>query len=183
MIDIKMKIQGLLFARGGSVKVSKLAEILEIKVNEVKECLEDLMNEMNVEGSGIHIIDNDGEVEMVTNPEISDLIIEEEKREVQSELTKPQLETLTVIAYKGPISRAELEHIRGVNCQVVLRNLGMRGLIDDYFDDNILQTRYNVSGEFLKMLGLHRLEDLPRYEEFNSDEHLNNLLDDLVMGD
>lgn len=178
-----MKIQGLLFANGGSIKVAKLADIFGVKVDEIKDNIMQLMNEMNIDDSGIHLIENNGEVEMVTNPALSDLIVEEEKREVQSELTKPQLETLTVIAYKGPISRAELEYIRGVNCQVVLRNLGMRGLIDDYFDDNILQTRYNVNVNFLKILGLHKVEDLPRYEEFSSDEHLKNLLDDLMKGE
>lgn len=180
MNDDLVKLEVFLFANGGSVKMSKLANVLNLKIDAVKDLVKMLMEKKNTEDSGIYVILNNNEVELVTNPEYADFVMDETKREVQSELTAPQLETLTVIAYRGPVSRAELEHIRGVNCQVILRNLNIRGLIVEKFDEDILQNRYTISGDFLKMLGLQKISDLPRYDEFNGNEHISNLLSELV---
>jgi segregation and condensation protein B len=180
MIEIVAKIEALLFVNGGAMKMSRLAKSLDIKALEIKGALDMLAERLNVPESGIHLVRHEDSVELVTNPDLANFIAEQAKLEVQSELTRPQLETLTVIAYKGPISRAELEYIRGVNCQMILRNLAMRGLVEEKFDENILQNRYFVSNEFLKMLGLHNIEDLPRYEEFNKNEHIERLLSELL---
>ena len=98
------------------------------------------------------------------------------KSEISDELTKPALETLTIIAYRGPISKAELEIIRGVNCSLILRNLLMRGLIEAGEDRKKMVVLYNITFEFLKYLGLNQLSDLPDFEKLNRNNNLDKLL-------
>src|SRR3989344_5983048 len=86
------------------------------------------------------------------------------KDETTGELTRPSLETLTIIAYRGPVTRSDLERIRGVNCSIILRNLMVRGLVEAREDKRQLTTYYTVSFEFLRHLGLPRITELPEYE-------------------
>ena len=84
------------------------------------------------------------------------------------ELTRPQLETLTVIAYKSPITKSEIEQIRGINCTMILRNLLMRGLIIE--EEGTLESVYTVSLETLSLLGITKVEDLPDYQKLHDEE-------------
>ena len=86
------------------------------------------------------------------------------------------METLTVIAYRGPISKGELEIIRGVSCGLILRNLMIRGLIDEEVDSKIKQSKYRISMEFARHLGLPSVESLPEYERLHSHEVVQTLL-------
>jgi segregation and condensation protein B len=86
------------------------------------------------------------------------------------------LETLTIIAYRGPVTRAELEQIRGVNCSIILRNLAMRGLITTASDKQTMQVTYSITFDFLKFLGLQQQSELPDYEKLNSSQALEQLL-------
>jgi segregation and condensation protein B len=91
-------------------------------------------------------------------------------------LTQPSIETLTIIAYRGPISKAEIEKIRGVNCSLILRNLMIRGLVDFDIDKNNGQELYNVTVDFLQYLGLNTVEDLPDYMRLHQLESLVDFL-------
>jgi segregation and condensation protein B len=86
------------------------------------------------------------------------------------------LETLTIIAYRGPVSRAEIEQIRGVNCAIILRNLLMRGLVENQEDKKKMQTVYNITFDFLQFLGLKEQSELPDYAKLNSSESLEKIL-------
>ena len=97
------------------------------------------------------------------------------KEEMTGELTKPSLETLTVIAYRGPVSKPELELIRGVNCSLILRNLLIRGLIEE-ISDKQRGRRYQITMDFLKFLGVSSPSELPKYQELNAAEMLQQLL-------
>jgi segregation and condensation protein B len=89
--------------------------------------------------------------------------------EREGELGKASLETLTIIAYKGPISKKEIEYIRGVNCQYSLRSLLLRGLIERKTGKNDeRQAVYNITLETVKFLGLAKISDLPEYESINT---------------
>ena len=89
------------------------------------------------------------------------------RSELSEELSRSSRETVAVIAYKGPVSRPEIDYIRGVNSSYALRNLLLRGLIlREESPDTTRGYRYSVSGDFLKYLGVSKIEDLPGYEEF-----------------
>jgi segregation and condensation protein B len=97
------------------------------------------------------------------------------KDETTGELTRPQLETLTVIAYRGPVSKAELEQIRGVNCTMILRNLMMRGLINEQTENGVAQ--YAVAMEFMSFLGAASAAELPDYEMLRRDKRIEDILE------
>jgi len=98
------------------------------------------------------------------------------KSEQSGELTKPSLETLTIVAYRGPITKAELEQIRGVNCSLIIRNLLIRGLIVGDEEVGNGQIYYRVTVDFLKYLGLNFAAELPDYARLHSAENLESIL-------
>jgi segregation and condensation protein B len=103
------------------------------------------------------------------------------KEDVSGELTRPSLETLTIIAYRGPVTKPEIEQIRGVNCSLILRNLLMRGLVEEREEASRLQPMYTVSSDFLRHLGLSSLSELPSYGEFHGNERIDKMLADLSV--
>lgn len=100
-----------------------------------------------------------------THPELSSLIEEMQKEEVSRDLGKAGLETLSIILYKHPVSRREIDYIRGVNSSYILRNLLMRGLIEKTEGGAGERSySYKPTLELMRHLGLTRTEDLPNYE-------------------
>jgi len=88
------------------------------------------------------------------------------KSDFEEELSPASLETLAIVAYRGPIGRIAVENLRGVNCSFILQNLAIRGLIER--KNNPQDGRayiYSVSFDFLRHIGANRIEDLPSYEE------------------
>jgi segregation and condensation protein B len=183
MSELSAKIEAILFLSARPVSFKKLRSLLEVDDTEVKSAVEELKNMRNVDHSGIHVIVANNAVELGSNPAFSTLIGSLTKEEIESELTRPQLETLTIIAYRGPITKPEIEHIRGVNCTIILRNLLMRGLIIEKEDSVRLQPVYSLSSEMLRFLGIHDVAELPDYDEFHKNEKISNMLDALFTDD
>ena len=130
-MSLLSQIESILFVVSKSLSLKEIARAVQQKEAEVKLAVEELKAKYNHEASGIRILFVEDKVQMASNPEnagVVDLFI---KQEAIGELTRPQLETLTVIAYRGPLTRPELEQIRGVNCAIILRNLLLRGLIEE----------------------------------------------------
>ncbi|MCX6744440.1 MAG: SMC-Scp complex subunit ScpB [Candidatus Parcubacteria bacterium] len=175
-MSLKSKIESLLFITTRPLSVNKIAELVEGDKAEVKAELEKLFEEYNQPGKGVNLQKIDTEFQMVTNVDNSQMIAEFLKEEITGELTPASLETLTVIAYRGPITRAELELIRGVNCSIILRNLMIRGLIEEVEDKKNMVETYQITFDFLKHLGITEPAQLPEYEHLNSSEALEQLL-------
>ncbi len=168
------KIEAVLFVETKQVSFGVLAKQIGVNTEEVAQAIESLVGLRNVAGSGIHVLVHDQQVSLVTNPAHAQLVQGILKEELSGELTRPQLETLTIIAYRGPLTRLEVEQIRGVNCQIILRNLQMRNLIEEVEGD--LVATYRVTSEFLKTLGLTSISALPEYEAFRNDERISTLI-------
>lgn len=179
---IKSLIESLLFISGKPMSVSKLTEILKKDKKEVIKIADQLMDEYNADNRGIHIQKTGTSYQMATTPANSNIIKEFIRSEQTGELTNPSLETLTIIAYRGPITKAELEQIRGVNCSLIIRNLLIKGLVEAREDKDKMATVYNITFDFLRFLGLDRAADLPDYEKLNSDENLKKLLERKIEG-
>jgi len=176
MKNIKLQIESLLFVTTKPLKITKINELIEgANLDEVKQAVEELKEKFNIDESGLRIIENNGVIQFTTAPEASDLIKSFIKDETTGDLTRPSLETLTIIAYRQPITKAELEQIRGVNCSMILRNLMIRGLVMKKDDKKMLSSYYFVTVDFLKFLGLTDVSQLPDYEKLNNNEHLNKL--------
>ena len=170
------KIESVLFVASKPLSLKDIARAVQQKEDEIKLAVEELKVKYNQEGSGIRILEIDDKIQMATSPDnagVVDLFI---KQEAVGELTRPQLETLTVIAYRGPLTRPELEQIRGVNCSIILRNLLLRGLIEENEDDNKILPTYLLSFEALRHLGLNSPAELPDYQVLHTHDFIEKAL-------
>ena len=161
--DISKLIEAILFYKNEPLSVAELSKILEIEKEKTLEAINMLGDELNERG--ITLIQNDGEVSLATSVTASNIIEKIAKDEMSSEISKAGLETLSIILYKGPLSRREIDYIRGVNSSFILRNLLIRGLIKK--DTDSKQTKYKSSVELLAHLGISKIEELPEFEKIN----------------
>ncbi len=175
MSSLSSRLESLLFIASKALSVNEIARSLDVPLEEVTETLAVLQTKFNYEESGIHIAMNGSSVQMQTNPAHAQDVERFVKYEISGELTKAQLESLTIVAYRGPISRPELEQIRGVNCAVILRTLQMRDLVIEENDDYGIQ-RFRISLAALAHLGIHSVEELPDYAEIHMHEHIDQAL-------
>lgn len=163
---IKSIIESILFVSGESIKIKKISAVTKFKIEEIKTAIEELKKDLISADRGVRIIEKEDEVQMVTNSENAEHINEFLKNELEQGLTRASLETLAIVAYRGPLTRMEVEQIRGVNCSFALRYLLLRGLIDRIENPNDSRSwHYKISFDFLKKLNFAKIEDLPRYEE------------------
>lgn len=174
-------LESLLFAVAKSLSYKELVEYFEAEDGEVKELVEALKEKYNTDESGIHVMVNNGRVQFMTNPKNGEKLHEYFEDELSKDLSKPSLETLTIIAYRQPISKEELEQIRGVNCSLILRNLLIRGFVDAKDDQGGLTTTYSVTMDFLRYLGISEVSELPKYDELNSNSELQKLLSETAV--
>jgi len=176
-MELKRLIESLLFISGRSLSVNKMAEILQQDRKEVTAAADNLMQEYDSAERGIRIQKAGQSYQMASHAQAAGVIKEFVKSEQSGELTKPSLETLTIIAYRGPITKAELEQIRGVNCSLIIRNLLIKGLVEATESREKMTTVYNITLDFLKFLGLDTVTELPDFQRLNSDESLRKLLE------
>ncbi len=179
----KKKIESLLFAsakplsRNFFIKFFRSQEEI-ISTEQLEIFISDLKRKYNEDSeSGIVIVEAGDGWQMVTSGDCSETVKMLIKDETVGELTPASLETLTVIAYRGPIAKAELEQIRGVNCSLILRNLLIRGLIIAKEDISKNKVYYQVTIEFLKYLGLNSVNELPDFAKLSQATDLQAYLD------
>lgn len=173
---LRTKLESLLFVATRPLSIKKLAELTGATVEDVDAAMTEISQALNTEASGINIVRHGQHVQMVSSPLASALVTAYLKEEQAGELTRPALETLTIIAYRGPISKIQLDTIRGVNCALILRNLMVKGLVESKSSRDKFQTSYTVTLDFVKYLGLNHISELPDYLKLNQDETLDQLL-------
>ncbi|MCK5084453.1 MAG: SMC-Scp complex subunit ScpB [Candidatus Pacebacteria bacterium] len=161
-------IESLLFISGEPMSFKKLAKLSSKNEGELKLASGILAKKYKDENSGLRILNKENKIQMVTSGENSEFVDKFLKADIEGELSRAASEVLSVIAYRGPIARAEIEEIRSVNCSFTLRHLMIRGLIERINKpDDARAYLYKISFDFLKTLGLERVEDLPKYEELS----------------
>lgn len=160
----KNKIEAILFYKGEPVAYDFLSKIIGTSVEEVKAATQELRNDF--ENRGISLVTTDTEVQITTSDEVSSLIQKIDKEEIDSDLSKASLETLSVILYQGPVNKRDIDYIRGVNSGFILRSLSVRGLVDKEVDPKDKRTHlYKPSTDLLMHLGIDKAEQLPKYNE------------------
>ena len=150
---------------GRPLSINALTKLLAVEAEDVEKAFLSLNEEYRNRQSGLHIMRIGEEIELATAESHSALIQAFLKEEVQSELSRPSLETLTILAYRGALTKSELENIRGVNCSLILRNLSIKGLVETSTHEGI--EKYQPTFEFMKMLGIPSFQELPEYERLN----------------
>ena len=163
-MNLRSKIESILFVTGEPVSLKKLEKVLGASPNEISSALNELA--ADYKNRGLVILKKEDEFQFGTNAENSGLIEKLVKSEFTEDLTRAALETLTIVAYKGPLTRSEIEFIRGVNSSFIVRNLLLRGLIERIENPKDARSYlYKISFDFLKYMGIMSVEELPGYEE------------------
>ena len=161
-MTLSAQIEALLFWKNEGATMNWLAKALEKGKEEIEEALKSL--EASLEGRGIVLQRNGDEVALKTAPAVASLIETFSKDELAKELTPSALETLSIIIYRGPLAKKDIDYIRGVNSGFILRNLLIRGLIEKEEKTALRGIVYKPTLDLLSLLGISRLEELEEYE-------------------
>jgi len=160
------ELEAILFAAGDPVKVEQLQKFLKLSPKQWEVVLSKLTEKYNQVDSGLQIVEKGSKIQLVSKAKFAQEVAKFLGKALNEELSRATLETLAVVAYRGPVTRVQIEHIRGVNSSFALRTLSLRGIVDR--KENPLDNRsylYEVSFEFLKNLGLKKVEDLKDYDK------------------
>mgnify|MGYP001582748920 CR=1 FL=1 len=178
-MNIDAKLEALLFASAKPCTVKRLAEITGVDADDVKKGLDALAVRLEESGSGLMLVRHGHEAELVTRPDVAEMVGALLKAEAYGELTRPSLEALTILAYRGPLTRPELEQVRGVQSSLILRNLLLRGLIEEHEETRLGQSTYGVTVDFLRALGVSSVSELPDYEDLRGNATVADVLSQL----
>jgi segregation and condensation protein B len=167
MATLDAKLEAVLFHRAEALTKKYVATLLEVSAEELESAISILSEALAMRG--VRLLHIGEELELITAPEVSDVITKTRKEELVRDLGKAGSETLSVILYRGPISRVEIDYIRGVNCSFIVRNLLIRGLIDRVANPkNARSVLYQATPKLLAHLGVARIEDLPGYADIRA---------------
>lgn len=156
-------VEGILFTMGDSVEPDKIAAALEIEKDEVISLLDELAESYESSNRGIRITKLDGAYQMCTPPNIYEYLIKIAKQPKRYTLTDTLLETLSIIAYKQPVTKAEIEKIRGVSSDHAVSRLVEFQLVEEIgrMDAPGRPMLFGTTEQFLRSFGVTSLEDLP----------------------
>ena len=168
------KIEAILFVSSGLVSVYQIAKVLDLSESEVEAGLADLEEIYKQHGHGLRLMRIKTRVQLTTAPQMSGIIENFLGLETTSTLSQAALEALAIVAYKQPVTRPEVDVIRGVNSDGVLRTLLSKGLIEELgrAETPGRPILYGTSPEFLQYFGLETLDALP-YIDFSALEDQN----------
>jgi segregation and condensation protein B len=159
-------LESLLFVADEAAEPARLARALGITPDEVEAQLLALDTAYRTDGRGLRLQTRNGRYQLVTAPEAANLIETFLNLDTSARLSAPALETLAVVAYRQPVTRAQIEAVRGVDCSGVLRSLLQRGLLEEVgrLDAPGRPVLYGVTDLFMHHFGLTALHELPPLE-------------------
>ena len=179
-------IEAVLFTMGESVEISKLAAALDLDRDKVRKLIHRMMERYECEDRGIQVIEIEDSVQMCTKKELYEYLIKIARQPKRHVLTDVLLETLSIIAYKQPITRLEIEKIRGVSCAHAVNKLVEYNLVCELgrLDAPGRPLLFGTTEEFLRSFGVQSIEELPtldadQLEEFRqqAEEEMNVKMD------
>ncbi len=161
--NLDLILEALLFVKTEPISKKKLSELSKTDISGVEQALSSLKEKLI--GRGVRLVENGDEVMLGTAPEASEFIESIFKEEMSRDLGKAGLETISIILYKNPVTKNEIDFIRGVNSQFIIRNLLIRGLIERIPNPNGRGNLYQPTFELLRYMGVEKIENLPDYEK------------------
>lgn len=166
MENLEQKIESVLFFKGEPMSKFFLAEFLKVEIFDLENALKNLSEILK--DRGIVLQENGNEISLGTNKEYSILIEDLQKEDLQKDLSKANMETLSIILYKNGATRSEIDYIRGVNSSFILRALSIRGLVEKNVDkEDSRRFIYKPTFELLGFMGVEKIQDLPNYDFVN----------------
>lgn len=175
-MNLKHTLEAVLFVAGDPVPIAELARTLGKSEEDVRNALDELSREYESRAAGLRVAESPEGVQLVTAPDASGVVEAFTKAGMRERLTSAAAEALAIIAYRGPISRAGIEAIRGVNSVFTLRLLTLRGLVTRKpHPSDPRRFVYELSAEFLRRLGVTRVEELPDYADLHQHAGMTRL--------
>ena len=173
--SLKGRIEAILFVAGEAVCIRDLAKALRVEEKELKETLKKIGSEYDYEQRGFMLKRFGEKVQLATRPLYSEDVLRLLQPVQQQSLSQAAMETLAVVAYKQPVTRAEVEQIRGVKCDYSLQSLMMKGLIQEAGRKDTIgrPILYATTDMFLSHFGIQGLEDLPPLPETEKESDEN----------
>ena len=163
--NLANKLEAVLFASGKEIEIDFLLEKLQVSRADFNKAFSQLQKKYN-DDCGIHILKFKNKLQFATNPQYIDAVADVLNPIREKELTKAMLETLSIIAYKQPITRLEIEEIRGVDCTYAIQTLSKMNMIEVVGKKDAVgkPMLFGTTDEFLKRFSLGDINDLPDYE-------------------
>lgn len=158
-MTLEQQIEGVLFFRATPMKLTQLAQLFGVELADIEAALNKLV--VSLQGHGIAILRTETEVQLATAPALDELIESLRKDELKRDIGKAGAETLAIVLYRGPIARAEIDRIRGVNSGFILRNLMVRGLVERNTEGR--GHTFSITPALLAHLGITHKTELPNY--------------------
>ena len=173
--SLKGRIEAVLCVAGEAVGIRDLAKALRVEEKELKETLKKIGSEYDYEQRGFMLKRFGEKVQLATRPLYSEDVLRLLQPVQQQSLSQAAMETLAVVAYKQPVTRAEVEQIRGVKCDYSLQSLMMKGLIQEAGRKDTIgrPILYATTDMFLSHFGIQGLEDLPPLPETEKESDEN----------
>ena len=173
--SLKGRIEAILCVAGEAVGIRDLAKALRVEEKELKETLKKIGSEYDYEQRGFMLKRFGDKVQLATRPLYSEDVLRLLQPVQQQSLSQAAMETLAVVAYKQPVTRAEVEQIRGVKCDYSLQSLMMKGLIQEAGRKDTIgrPILYATTDMFLSHFGIQGLEDLPPLPETEKESDEN----------
>jgi segregation and condensation protein B len=167
-LSLQAQVESLLFVATEPIPLARLADVLEVEIDQVEQVLLILNHEYK--DRGMRIQRKGRRVQMVTAPESSDVVRRLLGLELTGKLSPAALETLAIVAYRQPVTRAQIEAIRGVSSDSVLRTLLNRGLVEELgrLDQAGRPIIYGTTFDFLQQFGITSLDQLPPLKELSA---------------
>ena len=175
--ELQRAIEAILFAAGERIEVSRLAMALEADPKDIVAAADKLMDELSFERRGIRILKLEKGYQMVSSGEMADYVTKALETRKPPKLSSSQLETLTIVAYYQPATKAMIEQIRGVDSSYSISALMNKKLIDEAGRLNVpgRPIQYKTTPDFLRTFGISSLEELPSIEKVNFGEPIETM--------
>ncbi|WP_047152052.1 SMC-Scp complex subunit ScpB [Aneurinibacillus tyrosinisolvens] len=170
---LKAIVEGLLFVAGDEgIEAKQLASILDLEVDEVIALMDEMKKDYRDQQRGLQIVEVAQAYQFTTRPEFAEYFEKMAQTPSHATLSQAALETLAIVAYKQPITRLEIEEIRGVKCESSISRLNSKNLIREVGRAETIgrPILYGTTKEFLEYFGLRSLDELPPPPEFPADE-------------
>lgn len=181
--ELQRIVEAILFAAGERMDLSRLAAVLEVDEDEIASAVDALADKLSYERRGIRILKLEKGYQMVSSGEMADYVTKALETRKPPKLSSSQLETLTIVAYYQPATKAMIEQIRGVDSSYSVAALQNKHLIEEAGRLNVpgRPIQYRTTPDFLRTFGISSLEELPEIEKVNFGEPVAAETEQLTM--
>ncbi|MPM91785.1 Segregation and condensation protein B [bioreactor metagenome] len=168
---LRHKIECMLFVAGDPVAITELARVLDLPMPKMRNLLSEMEYSYRVEGRGVQLLVTHDTAQLVSNrdyiEEVKQLVNPDETKSVSQSL----LETLAVIAYRQPVTRADVERVRGVRCDYAVTQLQKLDLIVEVGRKDVIghPTLFGTTDKFLRQFGIHTVDEMPNFQHYSQD--------------